>query len=98
MFWPKMTEEIAEYVLNCTVCLERWNETPKEPLQFHLIPDRPWQIVACDMFLWINENYMITVCYYSRYFEVGRQDSITCEAFIRKLKKLFANRCIPESS
>ena len=33
MFWPKMNKEIADYVLNCTTCLERRNENPKEPLQ-----------------------------------------------------------------
>ena len=70
MFWPKMSAEIAEYVLNCTVCLERRNENPKEPLQPYPVPERPWQIVACDLFFWNNQNYMVTVCYYSRYFEV----------------------------
>ena len=97
MFWPKMSGEIAEYVLSCTICLERRNDNPKEPLQSYPVPERPWQVVACDLFFWNNRNYMVTVCYYSRYFEVDQLDSTTSEAVIRKLKKLFSNQGIPET-
>ena len=37
---------------------------------------------------------MVTVCYYSRYFEVDRLDSTTSEAVIRKL---FSNQGIAET-
>ena len=40
---------------------------------------------------------MVTVCYYSRYFEVDRLDSTTSEAVIRNLKKLFSNQGIVET-
>ena len=40
---------------------------------------------------------MVTVCYYSRYFEVDQLDRTTSEAVIRKLKKLFSNQGIPET-
>ena len=39
---------------------------------------------------------MVTVCYYSRYFEVDRLDSTFSEAVTRKLEKLIANQGIPE--
>ena len=97
MFWPKMSAEIRAYVLSCTTCLEHRYENPKEPLQSHPVPERPWQTIACDLFSWDNKDYLVTVCYYSRYFEVDLLQSTSSESVIRKLKKIFSNQGIPEN-
>ncbi|XP_062600865.1 uncharacterized protein K02A2.6-like [Saccostrea cucullata] len=39
IFWPRMSTDITNMVLECGVCLERRNSNPKEPLISHDIPD-----------------------------------------------------------
>lgn len=52
MFWPKISVEIIEMMLNCPVTLERGKSNAKEPLKPHDIPDYPWQTVTNDLILW----------------------------------------------
>lgn len=90
MFWPKMSADISDYVQKCTICLERRNDNPKEPLKPYPIPTRPWQVVGSDLFTLNNENYLVTVDYYSRYMFVDSLHSTTSNMVITKLKKIFS--------
>ncbi|XP_038867865.1 carnosine synthase 1-like [Salvelinus namaycush] len=56
---------------------------------------RPWQVVATDLFTWNNEDYIVTVDYYSRYFELDKFHSTTSAAVIHKLKAAFASTVVP---
>lgn len=49
------------------------------------------------MFTWNNTNYLVTVDYYSRYFELDKLQSTTASAVIHKLKAAFARHGIPET-
>ena len=62
----------------------------------HEIPDRPWQKVGTDLFTVDNKQYLVTVDYYSRYFEVDELTSTTSNAIIRKLYAHFSRHGIPE--
>lgn len=62
----------------------------------HELPERPWQNVATDLFTLENEQYLIVVDYYSRYFELERMSTTTSSAIINKLKAIFARHGIPE--
>ncbi|XP_038844475.1 aspartate beta-hydroxylase domain-containing protein 2 [Salvelinus namaycush] len=55
---------------------------------------QPWQVVATDLFTWNNEDYIVTVDYYSRYFELDKLHSTTSAAVIHKLKAAFARHGI----
>lgn len=98
LFWPGMNKQIEDMVGKCPVCLEHRPSNMKEPMINHTIPDRPWQTVATDLFTWNNETYMVTVDYYSRYFELDRlnNNSTTATAVIHKLKANFARHGIPQ--
>ncbi|MCG7876694.1 MAG: RNase H-like domain-containing protein [Candidatus Thiodiazotropha endolucinida] len=96
MFWPKISADISGLVLNCTVCLERRSSNPKEPLKPHDIPDYPWQFVATDLFAWDGQDFLITVDYYSKYFEVQKLPSTRASTIIAKLKSVFARHGSPE--
>ena len=61
MFWPKMTGDIKDKVLSCPVCLEHRNSNVKEPMIPNEIPDRPWQVVATDLFHWNDTEYVMVV-------------------------------------
>lgn len=35
VFWPGLTKDITDLILNCNICLESRNSNPKIPLQTH---------------------------------------------------------------
>lgn len=96
MFWPGMSKCIETMVKKCSTCQEHLPANTKEPMIPHRIPDRPWQVVGTDIFSWRGENYIITVDYYSRFFELDRITSTTSSSIIHKLKAAFARHGIPE--
>ncbi len=84
-------------------------ETDHKPLEIimkkplHLVPMRlqrmrirPWQVVATDLFVWNNTNYVLVVDYYSNYFEVVQLSNTKSPTVIRHIKSLFARHGIPE--
>ncbi|XP_062576025.1 uncharacterized protein K02A2.6-like [Saccostrea cucullata] len=95
IFWPRMSADITNMVLECGVCLERRNSNTKEPLVSHDIPDYPWEAIATDLFTWNNQEYLLVVDYYSRYFEVEKLHKTTSQAVIEKMKKMFSRLGIP---
>ncbi|MCG7882987.1 MAG: DDE-type integrase/transposase/recombinase, partial [Candidatus Thiodiazotropha endolucinida] len=97
LFWPNMTSDIRATVLNCAVCLEHRNANQKEPLKSHNIPDRPWQVVATDLFYWNNTDYIVLVDLYSRFFEVSRLPDTRAQTVINKLKSYFSRHGISET-
>ena len=97
LFWPGINKQIEEMVGKCPTCLEHRPSNTKEPMISHKIPDRPWQTVATDLFTWNNENYIIIVDYYSRYFELDKLHSTTASAVIHKMKATFARHGVPET-
>lgn len=97
LFWPGMSKQIEDLVGKCPVCLEHRPSNTKEPMISHPIPSRPWQTVATDLFTWNNENYIVTVDYYSRYFELDKLHCTTASAVIHKLKAHFARHGIPQT-
>ena len=97
MFWPGISAEITDMVLNCSVCLERRNSNPKEPLKPHDVPDYPWQTVATDLFMWDGQDFLITVDYYSKYFEVQKLPSTKASTIIAKLKSICVRHGSPET-
>ena len=83
MFWPRMTSDITEFVLKCDICLQYRASNTKQPLQSHQIPDRPWQVAGTDVFTFDNKDYLVTVDYFSRYFEVDLLPTTTSISIIR---------------
>ena len=98
IFWPNMTSDITQLAANCAVCARIQNEQSKEPMMTHEIPDRPWQRIACDLFVYQNNDYLITVDYFSNFFEVDRliTDKRAPE-IIRHLKAHCARYGLPET-
>ena len=95
MFWPNITSEIKNLVLNCHICREHARSNTKEPLISHEIPDYPWQNVATELFAWDDKDYLLTVDYYSNFFEVQRLKNTRSRTVIHKLKSIFARHDIP---
>ncbi|XP_053382273.1 uncharacterized protein K02A2.6-like [Mercenaria mercenaria] len=96
MFWPGMSNQILEYVQACSLCEKYRPSNAKEPLFSHEVPQRPWQNVSCDIFAFDNKQYLITVCAFSRFFEIDLLPNTKSNTVIRKLKVHFSRFGIPE--
>ncbi len=62
----------------------------------HETSEAPWQIVATDLFSIQEKNYLVTVDYYSNFWELDRLYDTSSTAVICKLKTHFARHGIPE--
>ena len=97
IYWPNMARDIEDYVSRCEPCNMYTNEQAKEPMISYPIPKRPWQVIACDLFECQKRDYLITLDYYSDYFEVDRLSSKNGNAIVNKLKAHMARHGIPDS-
>jgi len=96
MFWPHISSEISQLVLNCPICLEHRNSQIKEPLMPHAVPQYPWQVVGSDVFTLTGQNYLVVCDYYSNYFEIEKLSSTSSTVVIKHMKTWFSRHGIPE--
>ena len=100
LYWPHMATDIKELISKCETCVELEENRRKEPLMTHEIPDRAWSklaldLLALDLFCLQDKNYLVTVDYYSDYWEVDALHSTSTAAVIKRLKPHFARWGIP---
>jgi transposase InsO family protein len=96
VFWPGLASELERYVSTCDVCRQMETTPVDEPLQPHDIPNRPWSKIGIDLFQINNSHFMVSVDYYSNFWEIDRIDSLNTITVIRKLKSHFARYGIPD--
>jgi hypothetical protein len=77
LFWPGMAAEIREKVQQCSTCNEYQAKQQKEPMMSHKIPDYPWAKIGQDLFHFRGKNYLVTVDFYSDFFEVNELEDLT---------------------
>ncbi|XP_041351023.1 uncharacterized protein K02A2.6-like [Gigantopelta aegis] len=90
IFWPRMSSEIKHYIESCDICASHSRKQSTEPLHMHEVPNRPWEKVGTDIFTIRGRNYLITVDYFSQFFEVDYLSDTTSETVVHKLKHHFA--------
>ena len=79
VFWPDMNAEVKEKVKQCSVYNEFQAKNPKEPMQSHPIPDRPWSRVSADQFTLLGKDYITLVDLYSDFIELKElQENTSC--------------------
>ena len=96
VFWTNINQQLTDLVKNCEVCIANQNKQCKEPLMSTSIPTYPIQLLGSDLMHWNNQDFLIMVDYYSRYFEIERLHSTRSETIIKKMKKIFSRMGIPE--
>jgi len=62
----------------------------------HEVPSRSWEQIGVDLFELNKKEFMVTVDYYSNFWEVDRLTSSTATAIILKLKNHFAQYGCPD--
>ncbi|UYV69107.1 K02A2.6-like [Cordylochernes scorpioides] len=96
VWWPGVSEEIAETVRKCSVCIQE-AVSKHEPLIPTNFPTRPWQKIGMDLFKFENKWYLVVIDYYSRFPEVVQLDRLTANVVVRGCKSIFARHGIPET-
>ena len=79
----------------CALCAAHQSANQKEPLMPYDAPSRPWERVGVDIFTLRNQDYLLTTCYLSGYFEVDRLPSKSAKDIIYCLKGQFARHGLP---
>ena len=92
-----MTAKIRQLVSQCSVCNEFLQEQAKEPLMTYAIPTHLWQMVGQDLFTLDSQNYLITVDYFSDYWELDILPDTSSETIVMHTKTQFARFGIPET-
>ena len=72
LYWPGMNQAVEDNIAQCDSCNKYQSEQAKEPMICHEVPSRPWEKVAIDLFQLEHKDYIVTVDYYSNFFEVDQ--------------------------
>lgn len=96
VFWPDMSNDIKESVTNCQICADFQARNPRQPLQIHEIPGRPWSRVAADLFSLHGESYIVLVDYYPNFLEVSELPDTSASLVIQFLREQFSRHGIPD--
>ena len=70
VFWPGMSREIKQLADSCKICLEAKPRNQKETLIQHVPSDEPWEKIGVDLFTIANSDYLVTVDYFSSFWEI----------------------------
>ncbi|XP_033116784.1 uncharacterized protein K02A2.6-like [Anneissia japonica] len=95
VFWPGITADLKDFLSKCDICNTFQPEQPKEPLLHHELPDRPWEKIGIDLMSLDGHHYLVTVDYYSDYFELDHMTNTNPESVVKRLKRHFSRHGIP---
>ncbi|KAL0858822.1 hypothetical protein ABMA27_011283 [Loxostege sticticalis] len=84
VFWPGMAKDLTNYIQTCKACTKIQNENTMEPITMQPVPERPWSVVATDLFHLRDKNYI-------------ELKNITSAEIIQNLKSWFSIFGIPDT-
>jgi len=87
--------ELRHWISTCEPCRLFEISHGKEILMCHEVTQRPWEKVAVDLFSMNQKDYLVTVDYYSEYWELARLHHPDAETVVKKLKAHFARHGSP---
>lgn len=99
VWWPGADKDIERKCKSCHGCQVVGKANFPEPIKSTPLPTEPWQHLATDILgpLPDGSYLLVTVDYYSRFFEVDILKSITTEKVIECLERIFCRFGLPES-
>lgn len=96
VWWSGMDTMIESFVTSCSGCV-LVSIPDAQPLTRTELPERPWIKLAMDFMEIPGGHHLLVVTdYFSRYFEVVIQNSMTAKLTITKLREVFARFGYPE--
>ena len=88
VFLPGMADDIKQFISKCETCRKYEISNSKEPLMPHEAPSLNWEKVGVDLFSIDGKNYMVTLDYYSNFWELDRLNIQDSTVIIKKLVTL----------
>ena len=89
IYWPNMKSDTKDFTSKCETCTS-YSRRQQETLISQDVPDRPWAKIFTDLFDLDCKSYMVTVDYFSYFFEINRLYDLKVCTVIRKLKSHMA--------
>ena len=90
-----MNAETRDVISRCEICRSLDDKQCNDTLVSHELPVKPWRRVACDIFTVDNQDYLVTVGYFSNFWEVDHLSRSTSKIVIKKLKAHVTRYGIP---
>jgi hypothetical protein len=97
VWWPGMDKAAEKHCKTCHGCQLVARPDPPEPLRPTKLPQGPWMDVATDLLGPFDSGHsiLVTVDYYSRYYEYAILKSTTTEKVIDALEEMFSRHGLP---
>ena len=90
IYWPNANMHVKEYISKYSVCRKHEPRNGKETLMVHDIPIRLWEKDGPDLFIFDDKDYLITIDYFSNYFEIDYLKDTNSTIVVNKMKYQFA--------
>lgn len=92
VWWPKIDNEVEEFVKKCKGCTLVSAPSAPEPMQRTKLSSEAWQHIAIDFLgpLPSGHYLFVIVDYYSRFIEIEIMTKIDSIEAIKRLKVIFA--------
>ncbi|XP_046340645.1 protein NYNRIN-like [Haliotis rufescens] len=94
VYRPGMTDQIKQITESCEACQTYSRAQQKESLM-SIEANYPWEIVVTDLFTFEDHEYLLTIDYFSGFWEVDYLPKTTSLAVIKTLKIHFSRYGIP---
>ena len=80
IFWPGINAETRYFLSRCEICISLNDKKCKET---HEVPVKLWGKCACDIFTVDNQDYQVTVDYFSNFWEVDHRSRLSLKNAIK---------------
>ena len=96
MFWPKICNDIENFLSRCCPCMSNKIKQAAEPLE-HDIPTKPWCSLKLDNFEHKGSLYLIIHDRFTRFIVVKKYADFSAHSAILSLLEVFSEYGVPSN-
>ena len=94
MFWPKIYNDIENFLSRCCLCMSHKIKQATEPLE-HDVPTKPWYSLTLDNFEFKGSLYLIIYDRFTRFIVVKKCVDLSARTAIQSLLEVFCEHGVP---
>ena len=96
MFWPKIYNDIENFLSRCHPCMSHKIKQTTEPLE-HDVPTKPWCSLTLDNFEHKGILYLIIYDRFTRFIVVKKCADLSAHSAILSLQEVFSEHGVPSN-